>query len=103
MLALPLLCSGVDPREQEQLHPVLQQLGLAGEQAGEAGVFLRYAHYHSHTRWGSSKTALWADWDITKLSGSFDDNPALLNGDSLSLKRCKMLKELYRYLCFLNI
>ena len=35
-------CSGADPRQQEQLHPVLQQPGLAGQQAGETGVFLRY-------------------------------------------------------------
>lgn len=35
-------CSGADPRQQEQLHPVLQQPGLAGQQAGETGVLLRY-------------------------------------------------------------
>lgn len=43
MQTFPKIYSCTHPREPEQLHPVFQQLRLAGEQAGEAGVFLRYA------------------------------------------------------------
>lgn len=36
-----LSCSCTHPGKQEQLHPVLPQTGLAGQQAGETRVFIR--------------------------------------------------------------
>lgn len=79
--------SCANPREQEQLHPVLQQLGLAGEQTGETRVFLRYSYYYgSHTLCLRLDSSI-CDIHCTKLSKSFGDNPTLLSGDT-SLKRC---------------
>ena len=37
-----LLFSCTDPWEQDQLHPVLPQIGLAGQQTGQTGIFIRY-------------------------------------------------------------
>lgn len=41
-----LLFSCPDSWEQDQLHPVFPELGLAGQQAGETGIFIRYYGKH---------------------------------------------------------
>lgn len=46
VFSLNPLFSCTDSREQKQLHPVLPQLGLVGQQTGETGIFIRYYGKH---------------------------------------------------------
>lgn len=100
-------CSGINPRKSEQLHSVLKQLGLAGEQVGETGVFLRYTHYHTHTYWASIKSeALWDNYCETSHIQIFWMQSSTPQRGYESVKDesagLKIIRE-YRYLHILNV